>query len=170
MKKLLFSTLLACVAAHTAAAEPLTFQNGSAYFGATHAVAGVVVDDWTFSVPSTSLANASLVSAALGPVGTHWFQITNAEILGDGIAVAFESALMPQNGRWQAWFLPDSTLPSGDYTLRVTGNVYRGYGAGSYAGTINVSPVPEPSALALAAAGLFAVMWVVRRKTAKESV
>jgi len=146
------------------AAEPLTFTESSAHFGATHSVAGPVVDDWTFSVPSVSWANASLVSASLGPSGTHWFQILNAEILGDGIAVEFENVPMPENGRWQAWFLPDAMLPPGDYTLRVAGNVYRGMGSGSYAGTINVSPIPEPSALALAAAGLAAVGWVARRR------
>lgn len=154
--------------AAAAAAEPLTFEGGTAYFGATHSIVGPVVDDWTFRVPSTSWANASLVSAALGPVGSHWFQIIDADILGDGIAVSFEDVRMPQNGRWQAWFLPDSVLPPGDYMLRVTGNVYRAMGSGSYAGTINVSPVPEPSGLALAASGLVTVAWIAARRRRRE--
>lgn len=156
--------LLVLLATQAAAAGPLTFTDGSSHFGATHTGSGHVVDDWKFSVAAPSIGNASLVSAALGPVGTHWFEIIDATLLGDGIAVAFEPVRLPQNGRWQSWFLPDSHLPPGDYTLRIEGNTYRAMGAGSYAGTVNVSPIPEPHTTALLAAGLAAVAWVAHRK------
>jgi hypothetical protein len=142
-----------------AAAAPLSFEQGTAAFGATHSTPGSIADDWTFS-----LAGPSIVSASVAPSGSHWLDVTSVGILGDGLALAFESERIPEARRWQAWTLPDAYLPPGDYTLRIDGTVYRGFTHGHYSGAMTVSPIPEPGAWALLLAGLAAVAFVARRR------
>jgi hypothetical protein len=144
------------------AAEPLTFTGGTAHFGATHATPGAAtLDEWTFDVPALSFASASLVSISLLP--TSDWQFRDASIDGDGISVSFLPAAVGVPGL-AVWAITDAVLPPASYTLRVEGWVPANRWAGSYAGTINVSPIPEPSALALGAAGLLVVGWVARRR------
>jgi hypothetical protein len=144
------------------AAEPLTFTGGTAHFGATHATPGQrTLDEWTFDLPVLSFASASLVSISLLP--TSDWQFRDAAIDGDGISVSFLPAAVGVPGL-AVWAITDAVLPPASYTLRVEGWVPANRWAGSYAGTINVSPVPEPSALAMSAAGLLAVGWVAYRR------
>jgi hypothetical protein len=145
------------------AAEPLTFTAGSAHFGATHATPGAAtLDEWTFDLPVASFISASLVTISLLP--TSDWQFRDAAIDGDGISVSFVPAAVDAPGL-SVWSITDAVLPAGPYVLRVEGFVPGNRWAGSHSGTINVSPVPEPNALMLLAAGLAAVGWVAWRRT-----
>lgn len=163
MIRSLILVLAALLPWQSPAAEPLTFVQGSAHFGATHATPGQrMIDKWTFDVPVLSFASASLVSISLLPTSNWRFE--DAAIDGDGISVAFMPAAVDVPGL-AVWAVADAVLPAGLYTLRVEGLVpYNCCRVGSYAGTINVSPVPEPNALLLAASGLLSVVWIARRR------
>jgi len=144
------------------AAEPLTFTGGTAHFGATHATPGAAtLDEWAFDLPVLSFASASLVSISLLP--TSDWQFRDAAIDGDGISVSFLPAAVGVPGL-AVWAITDAVLPPGPYTLRVEGFVPANRWAGSFGGNVSVSPVPEPSAIALAIAGLLVVGWVARRR------
>ena len=54
-------------------------------------------------------------------------------------------------------------LLSGNYTLQVRGLV-TGSGGGSYAGTLNLTPVPEVESLAMFLAGLGMMGFISRRR------
>jgi hypothetical protein len=169
MIRILILILAALLPWHSTAAEPLTFVDGTAYFGAAHRFTGApVVDDWTFTLSAPATANASLISIALSAGHSrHAFKIDSADLLGDGFAAAFDRMPAATTDP-QVWTLQPTFLQAGDYAIRITGYVPTGAMSGSYAGTINVSPVPEPSALALSAAGLLAVGWVAYRRRPKK--
>jgi hypothetical protein len=50
------------------------------------------------------------------------------------------------------------------YKLTVKGGLIPGHNLGSYSGTLNVSPVPEPETYAMLLAGLGLVGFMVRRR------
>ena len=65
-----------------------------------------------------------------------------------------------------SWELTASGLSAGSYFVEVGGQVV-GNGGGSYASTLNISAVPEPTTYGMMAAGLGLLGFVARRKKAK---
>jgi hypothetical protein len=55
-------------------------------------------------------------------------------------------------------------LSTGSYALMIGGSIMGTSGKGSYAGTVNVSPVPEPETWGLTLSGLAAVAFMARRR------
>lgn len=66
------------------------------------------------------------------------------------------------------WSIASTLLAPGNYVLEVAGTV-TGDTRGNYAGTLNVSPVPEPETYGMMLAGLALVGVVARRKAAKKA-
>ena len=62
--------------------------------------------------------------------------------------------------------LSDTSLPSGTYTLEIRGWV-TGTNGGSYAGVLNIAPVPEPGTVAMMLAGLALAGLTVARRSAQ---
>jgi hypothetical protein len=167
MKTLTFATgLLLAAAAAVAQADNLSTNvnlggsaaEKSAPFGVTHIEQGSFVDTFTFTPGSgTFFVDASLVTIGFTPPSDVNFDFAfingNAMTLtGFGI---FE----------YGYLLP--TAVSGPLVLTVVGNV-NGAGAvgpasASYAGTLNISPVPEPAGYAMLLAGL-GVAGLARRR------
>ena len=132
----------------------------SAAFGATHEFAGAFTDTITFTGATAGLVTASLVTIGflpqaninLGSVTMNGMPLT---ITGGGLAVEVAS-------------LAPSTF-SGPLTLVVTGTAAPSLASGtpiaaSFAGTVNVSAVPEPESYALLLAGLGVVGLLSRRR------
>ena len=123
----------------------------SAGFSVTHLDAGAFTDTFNFT-PSVPL---SLVDASLVTIGFNETQ-----------NIDFSSALLNGNpltlsptGTFETGSLSPAAL-AGDLVLLVTGNA--GSNA-SYAGTLNVSPVPEPETYGMLLGGL-AVMGAIARR------
>ncbi len=169
MKTLTFATgLLLAAAAAAVQADNLstnvnlggTATEQSAAFGVTHVEQGNFVDTFTFTPSNgTFFVNAGLVTLGFSPQTdvNFDFAIINGNYMtlaGPGI---FE----------YGYLLP--TAIGGPLVLTVIGNV-NGAGAigpasASYAGTLNISPVPEPAGYAMLLAGLgVAGLWRGRRR------
>jgi hypothetical protein len=142
----------------------LGFYSGTfsqTYLGATN-----FTDDWSFTLPvgpagqavGTAIANfnpngalSSFISA-----GSIWDLTTGTQLVaGFG---SFSGGI--HNVQFT---LPGALVPNHTYALRLTGMTLAS--GGSYAGSINVTPVPEPESYALFLAGLGLMGFIARRRT-----
>ena len=131
-------------------------------------------DDFTFTLsPASSFSNIT-ASIDLG----SFFGINNISVrLFEGTGPFSMPALV------QAWSAPFSAgpgvtgsttvinvaaLPSDTYTLEVRGDVVGTFG-GSYTGSLNVVPVPEPETYAMLLAGLGIIGTIARRRKGSAS-
>ncbi len=133
----------------------------SAAFGTTHVVAGGFTDTWTFTGgPASGIAEASLITIGFS-------QATDIDFIGASLNGSALS--LTGGGNVQFGILAPQTY-TGPLVLTVTGIASPALAVGtavsaSYAGTVNVSPVPEPGSYALLLAGLGVMGFVARRKS-----
>lgn len=139
-------------------ATPVTLVPGSspgwysAGFSVTHVVDGLFTDTFTFSPP----IDPSNVDASLVTIGfDHAHNVDFSSALLNGTPMS----LLP-TGIFEAGFLTP-TMMAGTLTLTVTGSA--GDNA-SYAGTLNVTPVPEPEMYAMMLGGLALLGAMARRR------
>ena len=169
MKTLTFATGLLLAAAMAAAqADNLsanvnlggTSTEQSAAFGVTHIEQGSFVDTFTFTPSSGAFfVDASLVTLGFTP---------QADVNFDFATINGNSMMLTGPGIFEFGFLLPTAI-SGPLVLTVFGNVNAagaiGPAAASYSGTLNISPVPEPSGYAMLLAGLgVAGLWRGRRR------
>lgn len=133
----------------------------SAGFSVTHLSAGSFTDTFTFTPDFGGLVSASLVTIA--GFDTADLDFISASING--------TALQLTSSGSAEFALLDLTNITGPLTLTVTGTAGPSFNAGegvnaSYAGTLNVTAIPEPGTLALALAGLGVVGFLSRRRQA----
>lgn len=132
------------------------------------------LDTYNFVVSSVSDLDALVSSFATVSRGqtTLDLNITSFDLYSGSVKIASTDMSDPEwfsTGRLDLRVISDITnLQTGNYSLLVGGTVLGSLG-GSYSGTINVSPVPEPETWGLTMAGLAAVGAAARRRARKSA-
>lgn len=130
-------------------------------------------DDYAFQVDGSTF-NSLTATIDLG----SWFDISNLQVrlyrgtlqttttgpAGPSLVAAWSAqSLTAQSTGGDVQVIAPIDLLPGSYVLEVRGNITGTYG-GSYAGVMNLAPVPEPGAVALMLAGLGVVGVASRRR------
>ena len=132
---------------------PLILVDGTGTFGASFLSgnnANTFSDHYTFSTIGLnfvdtlvgSIAHSALVGLA----------ITSYDLY-DSSNVLVAAGVMQSTGLVDLWTIQTGGIPSGNYYVRVDGVIVSNTSA-SYAGNLNVLPVPEPHTYAMLLAGL----------------
>lgn len=129
----------------------------SAGFSVTHLADGFFEDTFTFTPP----IEPSLVDASLVTIG---FDLAHNVDFSSALLNGTPMTLLP-TGAFEAGFLPPSIM-AGTLTLTVMGSA--GDNA-SYAGTLNVTPVPEPEMYGMMLGGLALLGALARRRKQDDS-
>ena len=139
----------------------------SGTFGITNITSPSFADDWTFMLPAGSAGQASASAFASFSTTTYAPTVvfTSAEFWDLTTKTSVSMApVAPYPTIFSANFtLPLSLNTSDTYALRLKGNTLGS--SGSYAGTLNVTAVPEPESYALFLAGLGLMGFIARRRT-----
>jgi hypothetical protein len=129
----------------------------SAPFGVTHLAMGDFTDTFNFSPTAGSwFVDSSLVTIGFQPFSNIDFYA--AEINGHAM-------LLSTNGVFEyGWLINEPIL--GPLVLTVHGDVagLAGPASASYSGTINISPIPEPSEYLMLLSGIGMLIWMGRPK------
>lgn len=164
MKTRTFLAAAALYAAATAHAAPGTIDisSGSATFENTVGIpSGTAFSDvfnFTLLTPVTDFVG-SLLTVKLGTKNIDFQSVALS-----GGSLPGDAAFGKLTGDpFEVWGLSHGALGAGNYTLTLAGTKF-GAGAVSYSGTLEVSPVPEPSSYALLLSGLGVVGWVAKRR------
>ena len=122
-------------------------------------------DTITFTIPSYNSLAANVTSTIKGVQG-NGIQLTSLSLyeadrlVAKGVASTSATGISSLDD-----LLYEGSEPAGIYKLVVDGT-FLGKSGGSYSGTVNVTPVPEPETWVLAVSGLVAVGLMVRRRKA----
>jgi hypothetical protein len=146
---------------------PLTGPAGNVYtagFEVRHVVAGAFEDTFTFTPEVAGFLHGSLVTTGANTFDNINF--TSASI--NGIAFDFSPTGINE------WGFTNVAFSSGPIILKLFGIAAPDLAPGtaiaaSYAGTLNISAVPEPATYAMMLGGLGLVGFVARRRKKKES-
>jgi len=168
LKPLILATALAFTAMGAYAEDqvydvPLTGPSAegtyTASFNAVHAVAGAFVDTFTFTPSIAGFLNGSLVTTAANPATDINF--TSATVNG----IAFNFSPTGAN----EWGFTDVAFSAGPIVLKLFGIAAPDLAPGtavtaSYAGTLNISAVPEPETWGMMLGGLGLIGFMARRR------
>ena len=120
-------------------------------------------DTIKFTVPSYNSLAANVTSTIKG-VGGNGIKLTSLNLYEGGSLVATGMASTSATGISSLDdLLYEGLKPAGNYKLVIDGT-FLGKGGGSYGGTVNVTPVPEPESWGLTVSGLVAVGLMARRR------
>ena len=136
--------------------QPGSFTAG---WGVTHVAAGSFNDTFTFTGATGSFVESALVS--IGFSNSDNINFTSATLNGQAFALTSNGPMEVARFNLAAF--------NGPITIRVAGVAGPGLATGSaiaasYAGTLNVSPVPEAGTLAMMLAGLGVVAGIARKR------
>jgi len=139
--------------------ETLTLTGSSANFGSDYYTPSYsFVDHFTFTVGASDLDAGFRANQG---------KIDGIKISGFNLLDSTGALVQQGGGFGGSWGIDTISIAAGTYSLEVIGKV-TGNLHGSYTGTLNVSPVPEPETYGMMLGGL-ALLGVVARRKAKKA-
>ncbi len=141
--------------------------------GSTMTASDVFYEDYAFQIDGSTF-NSLTATIDLG----SWFDISNLQVrlyqgsllttttgpAGPALVAAWSAqTLTAQSSGGDVQLIGAINLAPGSYVLEVRGNI-TGSSGGSYAGVLNLAPVPEPGAIGLMLAGLGMLGFMARRR------
>lgn len=151
---MLLSALSLASFAAIAGGGPLDLSSGSTSFGSTPPVGGFT-EEYTFSLDVSSTVSGSITSVLNGLQDVDFSFIG---IIGTAGVYSFTSRL---SDPFETWGLSSVVIPAGNYTLTIIGT--NSPAAGSYAGTLAATAIPEPQTYVLMLMGLLVVGRTLQR-------
>jgi hypothetical protein len=143
-------------------AEALTLLDGTADFGSSFSAGNnknIFLDEFTFSFDGSSNIDA-LLSSTSSSAATG-LDITSVALYGtNGLVASFQQL---ESGKTDRWQLNGTNFAAGNYSIKVGGTAVSGK-AGSFAGNLNVSAVPEPTTYGMMLGGLGLLGFMARRR------
>jgi len=165
---LLLSAGLIASGAAAAADETITLNAGGVgIFGITHDAGESFTDTFLFTL-TPDWAGWAAGSAAVGITNMSGTLMPNVDITNIEFFVVDGPDRNPLPTTFNdgaITFYPNSSLMAGSYGFTVTGTVAANVPAGSYAGNLSVTPVPEPATYAMLGVGIGLLAFTARRKT-----
>ncbi|MEC5159257.1 hypothetical protein ACFDR9_005660 [Janthinobacterium sp. CG_23.3] len=144
------------------APEALTLLDGTSDFGSSFSAGNnknTFLDEFTFSFNGTSDFDG-LVSS-MSSNAHNGLDITSVALYGmNGLVSSFQQL---ETGKTDRWTLTKTGLAAGAYSVKVGGSAVSGK-AGSFAGNLNVSAVPEPTTYGMMLGGLGLLGFMARRR------
>lgn len=145
---------------------PLILVDGTGTFGASFLsgnATNTFEDKYLFSTVGPnfidtlvgSIAHSALVGLSI-----------TAYDLYDSSDLLVATGVMQSTGLVDLWTITTGGIPGGSYYVKVSGTIVSATSA-SYAGNLNVTPVPEPQTYAMLLAGLGLVAMGARRRAAE---
>jgi hypothetical protein len=158
---------LAPVAAQAAdvsqAAQTITLTAGTNYFG--HSFAGGVGDTFSdrYNFTTSGINNLGSLVSAFSPTMLDDIKISGLWLYNSANMSLGGTQVL--DGQVDLWTLATSHLAADSYYLLVKGELLSA-SPSSYAGTLTVTPVPEPETYGMLLAGLGLVGYLARRRGA----
>ena len=151
------------------ASTPTSLTYGNSLFAPTTTIPSTsygFYDDYVFAITDSNVnsvtATIDLGNLSISDLSERLFSVQGNAEQANGVTTG-----LPNGSVWQAWtsalqpggvagsvaVFNKTGLAAGTYVLQIRGNA-TGSAGGSYAGTLNVTPVPLPAALPLLISGL----------------
>jgi len=122
-------------------------------------------DRYNFTATSGSALAAVLTSLNLGDLGFGGARIDSFTVYNTAGFSLNGARLSAPDSAVEVWSANAQHLATDGFYLLITGEVRNDF-AGSYAGTLAVTPVPEPATYAMLLAGAGVLGWIARRRKA----
>lgn len=160
LSALLAAAVLAVTTPAALAADfDLDVSGGSAGFFSTPP-AGAFTDNYSFS--ALGMSQFILSATVSGATATGAQDVDFSAITLTGPSGPF-SLVKDHDDPTEFWALDPVAILAGDYVLTLAGT--NTVGRGSYAGTVVLAPIPEPSVVILMLAGLGGIGLMLRRRS-----
>lgn len=145
-------------------------DDAAAYFGDTFGEGNsgsTFADRFTFTIDSTVGINLDAIVGSASRAADAGLDITGLSLY-DGNDNLLSQGTAIQSGAVDVWTVAGGNLSSGDYYLRVNGNIVSN-DASAFGGAVMLMPVPEPETYGMMLGGLGILGYLARRRQAKRS-
>ena len=146
--------------------ETLSIPDESAFFGSTFAANNAndtFADQFNFTIGAVPSSVDAIVSSISRSAVTG-LNISNLQLFSSN-GNLITTGMASETGATDVWTVSSGVLSSGNYYLQVSGSLVSNT-SGSFGGSVQLNPVPEPETYGMMIAGLGVLGFLARRRKA----